>query len=293
MPNFGQALRDLLSQPSNVTTRYQLIADLQDFILDNIPYAKVEAKDLQLGLIEGYTSSSKDGRKPLQWHFGGVPYAVDPGIKIEYVYKKGYDGSVNTLDYGSILTGTYLDGEPAGLGSKQQAPNSPTQTTSDGGGSSRQIEQQTRSKTRPPQPIKDFLSMSHPGLHPTQGVMALLSQNAANAVTQLALSPTSFTVLAVNVAGLSPLLHALVPTGESLDGQWLSVEYDGPGKDNDSMNPFPYNRATLFNVPEKYGQLLHWYFGGKAYQLTKAIRVPVGNERQGLLIGYSGPGPIP
>jgi hypothetical protein len=77
------------------------------------------------------------------------------------------------------------------------------------------------------------------------------------------------------------------------------VAFDGPAQDNNSLNPFNYTPQTLFNDKEKYAQVLWWYFGGKAYRVTKAIRVPirtdqtkslVGEDVQSLFIGFGGPG---
>src|SRR5206468_1515452 len=56
-------------------------------------------------------------------------------------------------------------------------------------------------------------------------------------------------------------------------GSECTVEYDGPAQQNASYDPFLLTRTTLFNNVELYNQLLHWYFGGKSYQITKAIRL--------------------
>jgi hypothetical protein len=76
-------------------------------------------------------------------------------------------------------------------------------------------------------------------------------------------------------------------------GNVATVYYDGPAQRYDSNNPFPYTRTTLFNDQDRYGELLHWYFGGKAYQVTKAIRVSYPSQPVTLFIGYQGPGGQP
>jgi hypothetical protein len=76
------------------------------------------------------------------------------------------------------------------------------------------------------------------------------------------------------------------------------MAFDGPARDNNSLNPFSYTPATLFNDRDKYLQLLWWYFGGKGYSVTKAIRVPIrtaqnplrtGEDAESLFIGFAGP----
>jgi len=61
-----------------------------------------------------------------------------------------------------------------------------------------------------------------------------------------------------------PLLETLIP-----------IDFDGPAQDSDSHNVFQYTFATLLNDPEKYSQVLFWYFGGKPYRVTKALRIPL------------------
>src|SRR5262249_16163923 len=73
----------------------------------------------------------------------------------------------------------------------------------------------------------------------------------------------------------------------------LRVEYDGPARDYNSNNIYPYSRNDVFSVPERYSQLLQWYFGGRHYPITKAIRIVLddqGNDKRSLFIGYQGPG---
>lgn len=76
------------------------------------------------------------------------------------------------------------------------------------------------------------------------------------------------------------------------------VAFDGPAQDNNSLNPFNYTPQTLFNDKEKYNQVLWWYFGGRPYRVTKAIRLPVrtaltkaltGEAVESLFIGFAGP----
>jgi hypothetical protein len=78
----------------------------------------------------------------------------------------------------------------------------------------------------------------------------------------------------------------------------IIMAFDGPARDYDSHKPFVYTLPTLFNDKEKYSQLLWWYFGGKAYRLTKAIRIPLNEpdeaeDVESLFIGFAGPGGDP
>jgi hypothetical protein len=80
---------------------------------------------------------------------------------------------------------------------------------------------------------------------------------------------------------------------EAFDGPVL-IEVDGPARENDSVNLFPYGRVSLFNQPHLYRQLIFWYFAGVPHQLTKAVRVrPEQHPQIGLFVGYQGPGPFP
>ena len=52
-----------------------------------------------------------------------------------------------------------------------------------------------------------------------------------------------------------------------------SIEYDGIAREYNSVKPFPYNLGELVREAEKYDQLLYWYFGGRTYRITKAMRL--------------------
>jgi hypothetical protein len=73
------------------------------------------------------------------------------------------------------------------------------------------------------------------------------------------------------------------------------VELDGPAKDSDQASPYEPSIEELASV-ETSQQLLWWYFGGKPYRITKALRIPYNYQRDGqeyrgsLFIGYQGPG---
>jgi hypothetical protein len=97
------------------------------------------------------------------------------------------------------------------------------------------------------------------------------------------------------------------------------IEYDGPARNYYSHDAFPYTTGTLFNNQVGlYDKLLWWYFGGRAFRITKAMHIryddsPVQTDeraeptplfhgapqrkedahRGSLLIGYQGPGGYP
>src|SRR5262249_23052569 len=63
------------------------------------------------------------------------------------------------------------------------------------------------------------------------------------------------------------------------------IDFDGPAQDYDSHIPFPYTPATLFNEPEKYAQVLIWYFAGRPRRVTKALRIPLQPTPTGSVAG--------
>jgi hypothetical protein len=97
------------------------------------------------------------------------------------------------------------------------------------------------------------------------------------------------------------------------------IEFDGPARTYDRSNAFPYTTGTLFNEQSGlYDKLLWWYFGGRAFRITKAMLIPYDDSpihvqgeqdprvlyegapkphepahRGSLLIGYQGPGSFP
>jgi hypothetical protein len=82
------------------------------------------------------------------------------------------------------------------------------------------------------------------------------------------------------------------PRTDGLPG--ARIECDGPAREYYSHKAFPYTTETLFNDPAGlYNRLLWWYFGGRAFRITKAMRLRYVNDTGAgaLLIGYQGPGP--
>jgi hypothetical protein len=77
------------------------------------------------------------------------------------------------------------------------------------------------------------------------------------------------------------------------------VEYDGVARDYSSINPFPYNLSQVVMDASLYNQMLYWYFGGRAYRITKAMRTRLAsltpvepgslNEQMVVYIGFQGP----
>jgi hypothetical protein len=93
-------------------------------------------------------------------------------------------------------------------------------------------------------------------------------------------------------AAATELSRRLGGAGERHGLPQVRIEFDGPARDYNSKNPFPYTAETLFNDPSGiYQKLLWWYFGARAYRITKAMRMEYRDtEFPGhILIGYQGP----
>jgi hypothetical protein len=236
-----------------VTTRAHLIDNFDSFILDNIPYAEVPARAIRWGSVEydGPAALGIDDSKPaLQWHFGGVPYPITKAIRIPYTYVRTWDGS-NAVVPASIFLGF----------------------------------QDRLTDLIPPQPIP-YVGAPGPtfdgraqrfGPFGTFSNMfwgsdaAILASEALAVITRsvwrgqsAAETFQAFIEAELNIC--AERFNALVtfPT---------PVDFDGPAQDNNTQSVWQYTPATLLNEPAKYSQLLHWYFAGKSYSVTKAMRV--------------------
>jgi hypothetical protein len=119
--------------------------------------------------------------------------------------------------------------------------------------------------------------------------------NTALVRRQMALDPTYITPISQQIPDIDTFVRGL-GLQNALDafGGPLLIEFDGPARESNSVQLFPYGRVSLFNRPDLYGQLLFWYFGGRPHQLTKAIRVqPEQSPGIAMFVGYQGPGPFP
>jgi hypothetical protein len=124
-------------------------------------------------------------------------------------------------------------------------------------------------------------------------------QQSRHAVKRLAEDPSDVKRVAMKIDNFDALINAHIPYGKvTLEDiqQPTIVEFDGAAKDNNRANPYLPTDQELASV-DGYQQLLWWYFGGKPYRITKAIRIPYNYKHDdgqeysaSLLIGYQGPG---
>lgn len=238
-----------------VTTRTHRIDNFDSFILNNVPYGEVHPRNLQWGVLQ-YDGPGVDGitgAKPvLQWHFGGVPYSISKAIRIPYTYISTFDGS-NAPTTEQIFLG-FQDNLPDFV-LPQPIPYvaAPTSTY--------------RARVRD---LGTFGAFGNSVWASDPGVLA---SQAPGIVTR------SFQ----NDPADPNILNAFMQQELSLDqaafnalvGNPIAIDCDGPAQDSDSHHVFQYTFATLVNDPYKYGQLLFWYFGGKPYRVTKAMRIPL------------------
>src|SRR5579859_75184 len=228
-----------------VTTRSHIIGDFETFILSNIPYGQVQPQYIQWGAVEydgphpPYPAKAGfPGSKPaLQWHFGGVPYPITKAVRIRYTYRRTFDGSNDTVT-GMILLGfqhglnTYLKPQPVPF----------VQKLSD-----------------------TFLYRACVGVtgDPSSQVWgspsAVLASEAGGVLTKA--FPDNLATLVKNEL---PKSVCTAPAFTALTTTPICVDFDGPAQDSDSHDVFPYTFATLLNDPQKYSQLIFWYFAGQA-----------------------------
>lgn len=252
-----------------VTTRNVRIDQFDAFILNNIPYAQVQPRHVNWGAVEydGPDAPGIDGGKPaLQWHFGGVPYPITKAIRINYTYVRKWDGS-NAV----ITTAIYLGFQDA-------------------------LHQYVLPQVIPfvaaPTPtfvrrIGDLGQYGGFSTHSWASDVGILASEAQSVITRSvqydAVNLATFNTFIRAEMGLPPIAPGGPAAALSLDP--IPVDFDGPAQDYDSHKPFEYTFATLQNEPEKYSQLLFWYFAGKPFRLTKAMRIPLddGNAESAVL----------
>ena len=293
MNELVEVVGELLRQPGAVTVEYQKVDNVHKLLLDELPYGTIDPNGIVQGTIEidGPGQRPCNGKKPLQWHFGGVPYRIPKAIRIEYLYQKYVDGAQISAN-GSLFIGYEVssaveqNGQPAALSMEEQALSVPAVETV-----TALIDIFQRTFASSPNRVTAlaryvdatnfdaFIEEHMPGHSPA------LAQGTSSSQSPTGPTPLSLR-LRTGPANLPPERHLGV-----------RVEYDGPARDYDSKRPFPYTTSTLFNDPSGlYNQLLWWYFGGRAFRITKALRIgyndhPGGTHQGSLLIGYQGPGP--
>jgi hypothetical protein len=282
----------VLAGTAFVSVKRQYISDFQAFILGHIPYGQVEAKDLQTGLIQldGRSVMGTNTKPMLLWHFGGLPYPIQTAGLINYYYKRSWDGS-DAMVHASILLGFQsgaaahsFDTAPAAIFTPQG-----TAFTARFVSSIRAIRDGLPSATATgAQQFPDLDAFLHDQLNRLTLPNLSLPTPAPTAPSPpLSLGYPSLASSMAGIKGLS------LSGGEDL----LSIEFDGPARDHDSHNIFPYTLETLFNDKQKFDQILWWYFGGTAQRITKAMRIPLADDdaatRPSLFVGFSGPGTYP
>jgi hypothetical protein len=295
----GRAISTLMSQSSSVSSAYERIDNFHKFILDNVPYGVVSPTNLQQGLIQfdGPAQDPPNGKKALQWYFGGVPYAIIKAIRIQYTYTKAYQGT----DYdvaGSLFIGyeDVLDKlhEDAGntLASKSASTAEKAAATK-----AKQFWQALEKERtdrndilkRSVNTLEDVVQAIRDEMSDLPGTVGALAQKAddLDKFIQDNYPYRSFLPLDWNL---------LFDKGTSGQPKPIRIEKDGPAQRYDSLSPFPFTLATLFSDQDKYNQLLWWYFGARPYRITKAMRIPLEGKSgpaQSLLLGFQGPGSVP
>jgi hypothetical protein len=302
MQQFLEIMRDLATEPNAVSVSFQRIDNFHKLVIDELPYGTIDQNSLVQGLIEfdGPAQNPPNLKKPLQWHFGGIPYEVCKAIRIQYAYQKYIDNSYVNAS-GSLFIGYEL-GTPYLIALRAEIDDA-----------------DKKNKTRAAELRKGDPANTSSGVASTQDLMDALKADFTNSpdrVTALAkyVDATNFDAFLLDnfpfwqappTPWLPPTQLGVAPTplsarlwDETNNGlPGIRIEYDGPARTYDSKKPFPYTTDTLFNEPTgMYDRLLWWYFGGKAFRITKAMRVALndasGTHKDGsLLVGYQGPGP--
>jgi hypothetical protein len=238
-----------------VATHVHRIDNFAAFILNNVPYGEVHPKDVQWGVLQ-YDGPDVDGvigAKPvLQWHFGGVPYPITKAIRVPYTYIRTIDGS-NTPTTEQIFLGFQERLTDFILPQPIPYVADPTPTF--------------RIRLSSLGALGGF---TNPVWSSDTGVLA---SEAPGVITRSYIADPA-DLLSLNTFIRDELKWAQ-PAFDALLGNPIAVDVDGPAQDSDSHHPFPYTFGTLVNEPYKYAQLLFWYFGGKPYRVTKAMRIPL------------------
>lgn len=352
MSDLLEVLGQLFTEPSAVTVEYQRIENLHKLILDQLPYGQIDPASLVQGTIEidGPAQEPISQKRPLQWHFGGVPYEISKAIRIQYAYQKVLDGApiyaTGSLFIGYETTSPFHEalkayvirlatqlGEPlvqtsddaANLRKKTSAARDQAEAV-DKSLAALKLARAKHERAARPTSVEDLLKELEQAFanYPTRVTTLARYVDTANfdtyidanipfrtpqeidtietaAAAAMAAAGKYASQTAVAAAiGPTPLSTHLMRGPDQLDPKLgVRVEFDGPARQYDSKKPFPYTTDTLFNDPSGlYNQLLWWYFGGRTFRITKAMRIEYhdptpGNDHHGwLLIGFQGPGPI-
>lgn len=290
-----QNLNALLNPSVTSSIAYEQIDNFHKFILDNVPYGRVDPNYIQQGLIEfdGPAQDPPTGKKPLQWHFGGVPYPIIKAMRIQYSYTKSYQGT----DYD--LAGSLF------IGYEDVSSQLIRMVREDVGGA--------RANDRADR-LREFQASifeARDRLYPPLDDQLTLRELIDIIRIQTLNQPASVSRLAQIAQNLDTFIADNYPYRSFVDFDWdlvlgrnggstlpdpLLVEYDGPAQKYDSLQAFPFSLATLFSDQARYNQLLWWYFGGRAYRITKAMRVHyelTAGVGECLWVGFQGPGDFP
>jgi len=321
MQEYMQIVRELLSDQDAVTIGYHRIESFHKLVLDELPYGPLDPTALVQGQVEfdGPATHPPNTRRPLQWYFGGTPWEICKAVRLQYQYQRSIPG----LEYpapvnGSLFLGYvsnpldpppyYLDAYKSERDTVAKGPPMDVATLLD---AFRGVYVTSPSRTTPdamyvPTSMFDeFVLENFPWQKP--GDIAGLRKAAQDAAASDCCDAPQPTPLS-QMLDRGPANH--------LPG--ARIEFDGPARTNDRSNIFPYTVHTLFNEQSSlYGKLLWWYFGGRAYQITKAMHLqyddsPIhtgdqphalsappqerrdnGFHRGSLLVGYQGPGGYP
>ena len=269
---------------------------------------------------------------PLQWYFGGQAYEVRKAIRVQYTYQKYLDaGPVNAsgslfIGYAPTRTGAArLAAEAIDALERRSARGGTTAA----GRTTAQLRDELDQLRQHSSRLKDALR-ARSGAADWDSVKKLPGTVTALAVyvnaddfdnfiyshipgLRAAAPPPAIDGSAGPVPPAAeppsapPAQSAQQPPAQQLAQVFVAVDaaagsaapivqiyYDGPAADYNSHKAFPYTTDTLFNDQEKYNQVLWWYFGGRAYRITKAMLLDydAGAGASGiLLVGYQGPGP--
>jgi hypothetical protein len=283
-----QTLYGMLNGTNAPRTKRQFIGDLNAFILDNIPYAQIERKDLQLGhvVFDGRQTDGADHeQKPmLVWHFGGLPYPIIKAASVEYNYVRTWDGSGLTV-HASIVMGFQEKKPDQTLHTQPRAHFGPQQAkfVSHIKAQGSFIDQLTETVAGISNTVPSSVVSGSPGFHDLDSLINA-QFDTHTAMTRAAVAAADPT------ADPQPLPRGL--TAFATAGAPFNVEFEGPAKDADSHNIFAYTLDMLMMDQKLVDQILWWYFAGSAMRITKAMRIPLGSDPNSpsLFVGYSGPG---
>jgi hypothetical protein len=283
-----------VSQLNRVTSLTQKILDFDAFILANIPYGQVDRKYLSQGLIEVDGPDEANGiyREPLRWYFGGIPYKIDRALRVQYSYTAPFPIEIAQSQVTASLFIGYQRSTNNSIGDGyNNTPKLP--------GSLLNLQRTSNSDSQ--ELLWNVISEIYK-----------YASRRAGAVPSSAETIVDFDTLIARkwpdddrpkfIQDFLNARSARTGTGQSSQDESLTlgpllIEYDGPARDNNSNNPFLYSQATLSNAPEKYRTLLQWFFGGRHYSISKAIRIEIDKPTtalphgRALFIGYQGPGP--